>query len=102
MEHPKDEHYREITLAGRLDFSVFKQFQAQYEPLLADPGVSHINLNMADVQYLDSSALGMLMLLREKAQALHKTVRIIHCTGHAREILELANLQKRFEITPTQ
>ncbi|MBI2381802.1 MAG: STAS domain-containing protein [Gammaproteobacteria bacterium] len=86
-----------LRLSGRFDFNCFKSFQNQYEPHLADPQVETIDINMAGVSYLDSSALGMLMLLREKAETAGKRVRIAQCQGMARDILDLANFHKRFE-----
>lgn len=100
--HPEktDASIATLRLAGRFDFHSFKSFQGQYEPALADDKVRTIDVNMATVSYIDSSALGMLMLLREKAEPLGKTVRIVHCTGLPRDIMDMANFHKRFEFLP--
>lgn len=86
-----------VRLSGRFDFNSFKQFKLQYTPHLETPSIAIIDVNMAEVNYLDSSALGMLMLLREKAMDAGKRVRIVQCQGMARDILDLANFQKNFE-----
>ena len=97
LDAKKPENTATIRLAGRFDFNSFKNFQNQYEPLLADPAIAVIDINMSGVSYLDSSALGMLMLLREKADAAGKRVRIEQSQGMARDILDMANFHKRFE-----
>ena len=56
-----------LTLAGRFDFSIHRDFRRHYEEILGTPGIRHLDVNLARVEYIDSSALGMLLLLREKA-----------------------------------
>ena len=41
-------------------------------------------------------ALGMLMLLKEKAEAAGKKVRLAQCHGYAKELLTVANFQSKF------
>ena len=50
------------------------------------------------MDYLDSSALGMLLMLREKAQAANKTVVLSNCRGAARQVLDIANFGKLFSM----
>jgi anti-anti-sigma factor len=50
------------------------------------------------VDYLDSSGLGMLLMLREKAQAANKTVSLRNCRGAVRQVLDIANFAKLFTI----
>lgn len=85
-----------IRLQSKFDFSWFARFKDSYEPLLADASVREIVVNFADVTYIDSSALGMLMLLREKADAAGKKVRLTQTHGFARELLTVANFQQKF------
>ena len=51
-----------------------------------------------EVDYLDSSGLGMLLMLREKAQAANKTVSLRNCRGAVRQVLDIANFAKLFTI----
>lgn len=86
-----------IRLNGRFDFNCYKNFSSQYETLIDDPAVRTIDVNFAQVEYIDSSALGMLLLLRDKAAEKQKTVRISQPKGMVKEIMDIANLQKKFE-----
>lgn len=87
-----------IRLQGRFDFSWFARFREQYEPALSNPDVKEIEVNFADVDYIDSSALGMLMLLKEKADAANKKVRLRQVRGLPRELLTIANFQTKFDM----
>jgi len=85
-----------IELRGRFDFSVHKQFRAAYKE--QDLSGTFYVVNMSAVEYIDSSALGMLLLLREHAQARGGTVRIVDCDSNIRNILKIANFDRLFDI----
>ncbi|MEC9085422.1 MAG: STAS domain-containing protein, partial [Pseudomonadota bacterium] len=51
-----------ICVEGRFDFSTHQSFRDAYEH--SEPTVSHYVIDLSDTTYLDSSALGMLLLLR--------------------------------------
>ncbi|HEY8085630.1 MAG TPA: STAS domain-containing protein [Methylophilaceae bacterium] len=88
-----------ITLEGRFDFSAHRVFRSQYEATLQIPEVKHIALNMAKVEYLDSSALGMLLLLNEGARASNIQVAIVNCPENVMKILNIANFGRIFKIS---
>ncbi len=50
------------------------------------------------VVYLDSSALGMLLLLKEKVNSAHKSLALINCHDSVRQVLEIACFGKIFTI----
>jgi HptB-dependent secretion and biofilm anti anti-sigma factor len=89
-----------ICLDGRFVFNSHAGFREAYEQVLACGETRVIQLDMGKVEYLDSSALGMLLLLREKGQAQDKTVRIRGAQGMARQVLEVANFHKIFDMVP--
>jgi anti-anti-sigma factor len=53
---------------------------------------------MEGIEYLDSSALGMMMLLRERSQAVGKTVVLSKPSSTVAQILDIANFSKLFTI----
>lgn len=87
-----------IALAGRFDFSAFRRFRDSYEPLLGASRVTEIRVDLAGVELMDSAALGMLLLLRDKAEARGKQVSLSHCTAGVREILSAASFDQLFEL----
>jgi anti-anti-sigma factor len=88
-----------LRLSGRFDFSLFRSFRELYEPVLADADVAVIQLNFAAVDYVDSAALGMLLMLRDKAEKLGKKVVLGDCSATVQQLLEVANFNQLFEIT---
>lgn len=85
-----------IRLEGRFDFNAHRTFREAYEPALGLTGVSEFEIDFGKVDYLDSSALGMLLMLKEKAQASGKTVALVNCRGTVKQVLEIANFGKLF------
>jgi anti-anti-sigma factor len=88
-----------IKLSGRFDFSAFKSFRDMYEPLLTNGDVENIDVNFDAVDYLDSAALGMLLMLREKAETVGKQVQLSGCRGNVLQLLEIANFGRMFEMS---
>lgn len=87
-----------IKLSGRFDFSALRSFRDSYEPALAAPDSEVIELNLGTVEYIDSAALGMLLLLRDKAKAVNKEVVLSGCRGTVLQLLEVANFGQLFEM----
>jgi len=87
-----------LKLSGRFDFHSHREFRAAYEKALATAGVREIEINFAGVDYLDSSALGMLLLLREKGDASGKQVILAELKGTVKQVLDIANFGKIFTI----
>lgn len=87
-----------LALEGRFDFHSHRDFRTAYEAALAATGVHEIEVNFASVDYLDSSALGMLLLLREKAEASGKKVVLSSLRGTVKQVLDIANFGRLFSI----
>lgn len=87
-----------LVLDGRFDFHSHRDFRAAYERLLDDAQVREIEVNFSAVDYLDSSALGMLLLLREKAEGAGKKVVLSGLQGTVKQVLDIANFDKLFTI----
>jgi anti-anti-sigma factor len=85
-----------LRLQGRFDYESRRDFDsAAREALLADPKT--IVVNMMDVEYMDSSALGMLLVLRDKARIAGKKVALGETQGFVKKVLDVANFHKLFE-----
>jgi len=87
-----------IALNGRFDFSSHREFRNVSEDVLAAKDVKEIELDLKSVDYLDSSALGMLLLLREKANNANLTLSLTNCHGLVRQVLDVANFGRLFTI----
>ena len=87
-----------LTLNGRFDFNSHRDFRNSYDELLQNSAIKELEVNLGGVDYLDSSALGMLLLLKERATAAHITLELSNCHGMVKQVLDVANFGKIFTI----
>lgn len=85
-----------IAIEGRFDFSAHQDFRRCYEDLSAAP--QSYCVDMRDTTYLDSSALGMLLLLRDHAGGDSSSVKIVNCSPDVKKILTISNFEQLFTI----
>lgn len=83
-----------IKVSGRFDFSLHNEFRKAYKDVQVTEGQYIIDLKGTD--YLDSSALGMLLLLKEHVEAHASKVKIINLSKDIREIFIIASFDKLF------
>ena len=86
-----------LRLPSRFDYSYHRQFGEMYTPLIESSVCKEIILDFTQVEYLDSSALGMMVLLQKKFSTHNRKIRIKGARGATEEILKMANMQKIFE-----
>lgn len=85
-----------ISIDGRFDFSTHQAFRDAYEH--GDPNTRKFIVDLSETTYLDSSALGMLLLLRDFAGGDSACVSIENCNGDVRRILSISNFEQLFAI----
>lgn len=85
-----------IAVKGRFDFGSHQAFRDSYERFYKVPDIYVVDLKEAT--YLDSSALGMLLLLRDHAGD-EADVRVINSSSDVRKILAISNFDKLFDIS---
>jgi anti-anti-sigma factor len=87
-----------LTLDSRFDMSAIAAFRRAYDGLLADTDVREVVVDFSQTSFMDSSALGMLLLLRDHAGAAGKTVSLAHCNPYVMHILDVAQFGQLFPI----
>lgn len=87
-----------IIMSGRFDFQIHRDFKDAYSKLFDNTAVQHIEIEMSKLDYLDSSALGMLMLLSERAKSANKAITLVNPSGVVSQVLEMANFNRLFTI----
>ena len=88
----------EILLTGRFDFHGPKAFlDAVDVAIAADTG--EIRLDLRGVDYIDSTALGLLLIFRDRARSVGKTVSLVNAKENVKVVLNIANFAKLFGIT---
>lgn len=87
-----------LQLSGRFDFTTRSQFIAQADDAISRASSPEIGVDMSGVDYIDSSALGMLLMLRDKAKKLDKAVFLINPSGYVRQVIVTAQFDRLFAI----
>ena len=95
--HATKEEVR-IRLRGKFNFHSRKAFNNACLKALDHREGRIIALDMADIEYLDSAALGMLLLFRDKAIQAGKDIVLRRARGEVLEILLVANFDRLFHI----
>ncbi len=86
-----------ITVKGRFDFGKHREFRDAYECQNHTP--AKVVVDLKEATYLDSSALGMLLLLRDHAGGDEANVQVVNTSSDVRKILAISNFDKLFTIS---
>ncbi|WP_397454321.1 STAS domain-containing protein [Pseudomonas versuta] len=89
---------RKLTIAikGRFDFAKHQEFRDAYEKF--GPDTEYV-VDLKEATYVDSSALGMLLLLRDHAGGDSSEIRVINSNPDVLKIFNISNFDKLFDIT---
>jgi anti-anti-sigma factor len=88
-----------LSLRGRFDFTAHREFRQSYEGVFQQAGVKKLDIDLGEVDYIDSSALGMLLLLKENSDRAQRSVALTNCRGAVRRVLDIANFNKLFSLS---
>ncbi|TDV67983.1 STAS domain-containing protein [Pseudomonas sp. LP_7_YM] len=95
FQHSPDGQQLTIIIKGRFDFSKHQDFRSAYEN---ENRAKHFVVDLKDTTYIDSSALGMLLLLRDHAGGEDADVQLKNCAPDVNKILSISNFSKLFRI----
>ena len=84
-----------IQVSGRFDFSCHQDFIRGYKGY--PKGEKRFVVDLASTEYMDSSAMGMLLQLREHAAS--DGVKLVNGRDGVLEILRIANFDRLFQIS---
>ena len=88
----------QVRLAGRFTFECHQAFKAATDPLLDLPNLAQLQLDLSAVDYMDSSSLGMLLVLREKAETKGISIALLRPSPCVITILKVVQFGKLFQI----
>ena len=86
-----------VKLQGRFDFNAHREFREVVDKAM-EGSASEVLVDLAGVDYLDSSALGMLLMLRDKAKTANRAVALTQGSGAVKQVLDIANFGKLFRM----
>lgn len=85
-----------IQIKGKFDFNLVQEFRAAY----ADVGGStpKVVIDLRETEYMDSSALGMLLNMQKNLGGSVDGIRIANCRPQIKKILQISRFDKKFDI----
>jgi anti-sigma B factor antagonist len=101
LEHDPIDAGHLIAITGELDLAATPELSTVLLIATGSPG-SLVVLDLAAVDFIDSSALGTLLKAGGEIESAGKRLRIVCGGGPVRQLLELTNLTNRFQLCPTR
>ena len=86
-----------LSISGRFDYKIIKDFRESFSNDKDQEGMTYF-INLNDVSYMDSSALGILLVLRQHANNNKGKVTIDRPSEQVSQVLKVANFEKLFTI----
>jgi anti-anti-sigma factor len=86
-----------IFIQEKFDFSKVQDFRTAYS--IDTDGVTTIVIDLGKTEYMDSSALGMLLNMQKTMGSSVKIFKINHCRPQVLKILQIARFDKKFNIS---
>jgi anti-sigma B factor antagonist len=90
-----------IDLEGEIDVYTAPNLKQQIINLL-DEGVRHVTVNLTDVEYLDSTALGVLIGGLKRLRERDGSLDLICPNPRIKRVFEITGLDKIFDIYATE
>jgi len=84
-----------VKLPNEFDFRAHKEFRDTHKN--PKKGAQYI-LDFSKTEHMDSSALGMLLLMREELGNETANVRIVNCRENIKSLLEMASFHQLFDV----
>lgn len=86
-----------IFVEDKFDFGKVQDFRLAYSE--GNEGVYSVIINLQKTEYMDSSALGMLLNMQKSLKGSVTSFKIVHCRPQVLKILHIARFAKKFEIS---
>jgi anti-anti-sigma factor len=85
-----------IMLSGGIDYSSQDEFKNANKQALSAEDVTEIQIDFSDATFLDSSGIRALVILKKEADAANKSLVLLNCNDHIREIFNIGGFDKIF------
>jgi len=84
-----------IRVSGKFTHAVHAEFTDAYKSLPASNRRKYI-IDLSATEYMDSAALGMLLILRERAGAEQAQITLLGAVNEVKKILDISGFDKLF------
>lgn len=84
-----------VVLSGQFTFSDNAEFRTILDKI-GDMAIKHLVFDMAKVDFVDSAALGMLLLAHDEAKKYNKSLLLAGVQGQVKRVFDMALFDKIF------
>ncbi|MFC3032386.1 STAS domain-containing protein [Pseudoalteromonas fenneropenaei] len=85
-----------IQIRGKFDFNLVQSFRQAYAELSAN--TEKVVIDLRETDYMDSSALGMLLNMKKTLGDTVSSIHITNCRPQLKKILQISRFDKKFDI----
>ncbi|MCH8491627.1 MAG: STAS domain-containing protein [Idiomarina sp.] len=85
-----------IHITGKFDFSLVQDFRESYDGI--SERATTVVVDFRETNYIDSSALGMLLNMRKSFGPGSRSIHLVNCRPDIRRILDISRFDKLFVI----
>jgi anti-anti-sigma factor len=86
-----------LDINGRFDFASRREFKEAMDRL-QQAGCHHVILNLEKVSFVDSSALGLLVVAHQNLKLKEGRISLVNPQSYVRQILDLANVPRMIPV----
>ncbi|MBF0371364.1 MAG: STAS domain-containing protein [Magnetococcales bacterium] len=91
----KTENRITISISGSFDFKMRTPFRKAY---ISESGKLPFVVDFANVDFIDSSALGMLLMLREHCGGNDSDITLINCKAEIKRLFQISQFKDLFHL----
>ncbi len=84
-----------ISINGRFDFNILQDFRDSYSELSGAD--TQVVVDLAQTEYIDSSALGMLLNMKNHLGSEDRAIEVKNCQPNLMKIFTIAHFDKKFK-----
>lgn len=88
----------QAEFAGKFTFADNKSFNALISEAMEGSDITILQIDIAKLEFIDSSALGLLLMLNETAAKKGKQLVIKNPQGHVKKVFEVSKFYNIFNI----
>lgn len=85
-----------IQIKGKFDFNLVQDFRLAYANVGSE--ITTVTVDLRETEYMDSSALGMLLNMQKLLSENTEVFKISNCRPQIKKILQISRFDKKFDI----
>ncbi|NVK24647.1 MAG: STAS domain-containing protein [Gammaproteobacteria bacterium] len=85
-----------IEISGKFDFNFVQEFRTAYSTI--EGSIDTVVVDLRETEYMDSSALGMLLNMQKSLSGRVNNIKISNCRPQIKKILQISRFDKKFDI----